>query len=172
MNTIKSILFATDFSAQAEAAFPLAVALARDYRARLIVAHVMPVPTVAYTVGNMALIEPEGSAAEIRERLKQFDPEDSRIATEFLVKEGDPATELLDMARKSGCDLMVIGTHGRTGFSRLLAGSVAEQIMRHAPCPVLTVRSPIPAERPASAKAESIAAKSPEELFAAAPFLP
>ncbi len=173
MQTIHSILYATDFSAQSETAFPLAVALARDYGARLFIAHVRPVATVAYTVGNMALIEPEGSAEEVRERLKQFDPKDPRIAVEYLVAEGDPATELLDMARKSGCDLIVIGTHGRTGFSRLLAGSVAEQVLRHAPCPVLTVRTPIPATTPTPApKSEPVTTKTPEELFAAAPYLP
>jgi nucleotide-binding universal stress UspA family protein len=142
MKMIRSILYATDFSAQSEAAFAIAVALARDYGARLIMAHVMPTPTVAYTTGNIALIEPEGTAADVRARLEQLVPKDSRIAVEYLVKEGDPATELLDMVRKSGCDLIVIGTHGRSGISRLLAGSVAEQVLRHASCPVLTVRWP------------------------------
>lgn len=171
MKTIRSILYATDFSAQSESAFPLAVALARDYGARLIIAHVMPTPTVAYTPGSMAIIEPEGNAAEVRQRLEQFDPKDPRVAVEYLVDQGDPATELLDMARKSHCDLVVIGTHGRTGISRLLAGSVAEQVMRYAPCPVLTVRSAMPSEAPPP-KAEPAPMKTPEELFVKAPFIP
>jgi universal stress protein A len=171
MTKIKSILFATDFSAQSETAFPLAVALARDYGARLLIAHVRPVPTVAYSEGNIAMIEPEGGREDVRAHLKEFDPKDPRIAVEYLIAEGDPAIELLDMARKSACDFIVMGTHGRTGIMRLLAGSVAEQVMRHAPCPVLTVRTPVPESAPAP-KSEPAVVKTPEDVFATAPFLP
>lgn len=171
MQTIDSILYATDFSAQSEAAYPLAVALARDYGATLILAHVMPTPTVAYTPGDLAVIEPEGSLEDVRNRLEQFDPKDSRIKVDYRIAEGNPATELLDLIRKTNCDLVVMGTHGRTGFSRLLAGSVAEQVLRYAPCPVLTMRCPTPATAP-EAKSAPARVLTPEEAFTAAPFLP
>lgn len=165
MKTIRTLLFATDFSAQSEAAFPLACALARDYKARLLIIHVMPVPTVAYTMGNMAVIEPEGTKDEVRQRLEEFDPKDARVAVEHLIAQGDPATEILEAARIASCDLIVIGTHGRSGIMRMLAGSVAEKVLRHAPCPVLTVRSPAPASAP-------VPDVTPQEAFAKAPNIP
>jgi universal stress protein A len=141
MKTIQSILYATDFSAQADAAFPLAVALARDYGAKLTIAHVVPMPAFAYTTGDLAAV-PHASPEEVREMLQRFDPQDPSVHVEYESAEGDASTEILQMAKKFHCDLIIIGTHGRTGLSRLLAGSVAEEVMRHAPCPVLTVRCP------------------------------
>ena len=58
--------------------------------------------------------------------------------------EGDPATAIVEAAEETGADLVVMGTSGRTGLTRLLMGSVAEEVLRHAPCPVLTVRGPVP----------------------------
>jgi len=150
MNTnrsIRSILYATDFSAQSEAAYPLAVALARDYGARLIIAHVTPTPEAAYMTGQLAMFNPEGIAA-IDNCLQEFDPKDPNIEVEFMVVEGDAANEIVGMARTLSCDLIVIGTHGRSGVTRLVAGSVAEQVMRQAPCPVLTVRCPTTSATP------------------------
>jgi nucleotide-binding universal stress UspA family protein len=164
MNTVRSILYATDFSAQSEAAFPMAVALARDYGAQLIIAHVMPTPQVAYTMETMAVFEPEETAAEVRARLEHFDPKDPRISVEYMLAEGDAATEILNMARKTACDMIVIGTHGRTGISRIIAGSVAEQVLRHAPCPVLSVRCPVP-------KKDLTAEKEWEEIARLTPVL-
>ena len=60
------------------------------------------------------------------------------------VHEGDPATQIVRVAQETRCDLIVLGTHGRTGLGRLLMGSVAEQVLRKAPCPVLTVKTPFP----------------------------
>jgi len=145
MKTIQTILYATDFSAQAEAAFPLAVALARDYGANLTIAHVVPMPVFAYTTGDIAAV-PQSSPEEVRELLEKFDPKDPCIRVDYQIAEGEPSTEILQMAKKCHCDLIVIGTHGRTGLSRLVAGSVAEEVMRHAPCPVLTVRCPASTE--------------------------
>ena len=61
------------------------------------------------------------------------------------MKEGDPATEILQFAQQIKCDLIVMGTHGRTGLGRLFLGSVAEQVLRKAPCAVLTVKTPVAA---------------------------
>jgi nucleotide-binding universal stress UspA family protein len=145
MKTIQSVLYATDFSHQAEAAFPLAVALARDYGATLTIAHVVPVPMVAYTMGELAAL-PDSNIEEARQLLEQIRPSDPNIHVDHRIAEGDPAREILDLAKKGHCDLIVMGTHGRSGLSRLMAGSVAEEVMRHAPCPVLTVRCPASTE--------------------------
>jgi nucleotide-binding universal stress UspA family protein len=78
---------------------------------------------------------------------------------EHWIFQGDPATEILAAAEKIKCDLIVMGTHGRTGLGRLLMGSVAEQVVRKAPCPVLTVKTPLPAAR-SSNEAVAVAAGS------------
>src|SRR5262249_59188485 len=82
-------------------------------------------------------------------RLERRRPPDPPVPVEYLVREGDPVAEILRAARARDCDLIVMGTHGRTGLRRLLLGSVAEGVMRKAPCPVLTARpsSPEPAEQ-------------------------
>jgi nucleotide-binding universal stress UspA family protein len=78
--------------------------------------------------------------------LEQIRPADPRLEVRHRLAEGDPAEEILRAAEEEGADLIVMGTHGRGGLSRLLMGSVAEAVMRKALCPVLTVRGPIPAE--------------------------
>jgi nucleotide-binding universal stress UspA family protein len=68
---------------------------------------------------------------------------DSPAGVEYRVQHGDPAVEILGVAREASCDLIVMGTHGRTGLGRLLMGSVAEQVVRKAACPVLTIKVPL-----------------------------
>jgi nucleotide-binding universal stress UspA family protein len=80
--------------------------------------------------------------AALLERLKGFYVPDHPVEASYLLLEGDAADEILRTADKEGCDLIVMGTHGRSGLDRLLAGSVAESVMRRAKCPVLTVRTP------------------------------
>jgi nucleotide-binding universal stress UspA family protein len=75
---------------------------------------------------------------------------------EYLLADGIPAEEIVKVASDRGCDLIVMGTHGRTGVGRLLLGSVAEEVMRKAPCPVLTLKHPLPA-----AEAEIAPVKEP-----------
>ena len=65
---------------------------------------------------------------------------DPETSAQYLVDEGRPAAAILRAARENGCDLIVMGTHGRTGLDRLITGSVAEKVVRLAPCSVLTVR--------------------------------
>jgi nucleotide-binding universal stress UspA family protein len=72
-------------------------------------------------------------------------PSDPKVRVRYLLVEGNPAAEILSAAREGNCDLIVMGTHGRTGLNRLLMGSVAEEVVRKAPCPVLTVRADVPA---------------------------
>jgi nucleotide-binding universal stress UspA family protein len=143
MLPLHTVLHPTDFSERSEYAFRLACSLARDYGARLVVLHVATPPLALYGEG-VILPEPEAHLAEARKRLDQLEAPGPGVRLERRLAEGDPAAEVLRLAREVGADLIVMGTHGRTGLSRLLAGSVAEQVMRRAACPVLTVRAPFP----------------------------
>ncbi|HLN26925.1 MAG TPA: universal stress protein [Gemmataceae bacterium] len=142
MLPIHTILFPTDFSENAERAFPLACALARDCGARIVVLYVMPLP-----VGDeqfQARHHPDDYFAGAWEALHQVRAPDSNVRVEHRLEEGDAAKRILELADEVEAGLIVMGTHGRTGFRRLLMGSVAEQVMRAAPCPVLTLKAPLP----------------------------
>jgi nucleotide-binding universal stress UspA family protein len=73
---------------------------------------------------------------------------DPEVQVERRLEQGDAATEIVRVAQETHCDLIVIGTHGRTGLSRVLMGSVAEKVLRQAPCPVLAVKTPFENEAP------------------------
>jgi len=155
MLPIHVILHPTDFSDRSLAALPLACALARDYGARLVILHVCA-PIIAYGEGILPP-DPEAISREARERLDRLDiPDGIRVERQF--EEGDPAELILSVAQDLDCDLIVMGTHGRTWLRRLLMGSVAEQVVRRASCPVLTVAPPARTARvPAGALAEAFA---------------
>jgi len=138
---IRTILCPTDFSEQSEFACRLACALARDYGARIIVTHVAEPPVPIYGNG-LVLPPPQTVKGPLLAKLHEFLRCDSKIQIEHCLVEGDAATEILRVAGETKCDLIVIGTHGRTGVRRLLLGSVAEQVVRKAPCPVLTTTVP------------------------------
>lgn len=149
MTPIRTILHPTDFSPRSEHAFQLACSLARDHSARLIVSHVLERPLIAYTGVAMAPPAPPPSADErhaLQDQLHQIQSPDPAVSVQHLLVEGDPATAILQVAQEQECDLIVMGTHGRTGLGRLLMGSVAEKVLREATCPVLTVKTPFPAE--------------------------
>lgn len=150
MLSIQTILHPTDFSQPSVFAFQLACALARDYGARLIILHVvMPPSAVAYR--EMVVHgEFDGSYQRLRAELEQIRPADPTIRVEHRLQEGDAATEILRGAQETRADLVVMGTHGRMGLGRLL-GSVAEKVVRQAPCPVLTVRAPLQSVSPTAA---------------------
>jgi universal stress protein A len=143
MSEIKTILYPTDLSEIAKCAFPLAYSLARDHGARLIVLHVIPVGT--FTVRTLAELGQGESAEEFEGDLKQLlqaaATPDLRVPMEHKIVRGDPVTAILQVAEDTKSDLLVVGSHGRTGLRRLLMGSVAEQLMRKAPCPVLVARA-------------------------------
>ena len=142
MFPIHTILFATDFSPSSDYAFNLASALARDYKARLLIAHVHELPTTAF--GEFGALPPDGEDAEAaRERLAALRLPDASLDVKYLLTEGVPATQILKLADEHGCDLIVVGSHGRRGLERLLMGSVAELVVRRAHCPVLVVKQPL-----------------------------
>jgi nucleotide-binding universal stress UspA family protein len=123
------ILHPTDFSDLSRHAFDVACALTRR-GGRVIVLHVVESVRVAS----------EGYDEALDERLRRFLPDDPSIRVEFQLCEGDPAEEILRMASTTRCDLIAVGTHGRTGLDRLLLGSVAEAVLRRATCPALIVK--------------------------------
>ena len=143
MLPIHMILHPTDFSARARSAFDLACALARDYDARLVVVHVKPPQMMGGEV-HALITTPEEVDRELRGELDKLQPLDDSTQIERVLKEGDAGTEILRMAKEISSDIIVMGSHGRTGLSRLLMGSVAEAVSRKAHCPVLTVKHPFP----------------------------
>lgn len=155
--TTETILYPTDFSERSRHAFHVAQALARDQGAKLIVAHVMA-PIVIYDeMGATMVPYREGEKETVLAKLRQFQVTNPLVEVEHRVEVGDAASVILDLAREKNCSLIVMGTHGRSGISRLLLGSVAEQIVRKAPCPVLTIKAPV-SELPATGQTVTNAA--------------
>jgi nucleotide-binding universal stress UspA family protein len=145
----RTILFAADFSAQSKEAFRLACSLANVPQARLLVLHVAkprPLGHQPVASGEAAGSVASGDGGQphhdiLTEQLREFYKPQRLINIAYHVRDGVTAEELLRKADEVGCDLIVLGTHGRTGLRRLLAGSVAEAVLRGARCPVLALRS-------------------------------
>jgi nucleotide-binding universal stress UspA family protein len=142
---IKTILFPTDFSQGARAAMDHAVSLAKDYDAKLILLYVLQDISIAEwyiptTLSVTDLVEDMQRSAK-----SEIDKWGSEVAAEArdvekLIVRGVPFVEIIKTAKDRNADLVVIGTHGRTGIDHMLFGSTAEKVVRKAPCPVLTVR--------------------------------
>lgn len=144
MLAMRAILYPTDFSMDARPAFEVACALAGEGRGRLAVLHVErpPLASLGGTTGVPPLPN-KYDGGRLRGELQRIQPVRSGIAVEHRLEYGGPAAVILEVAQEIGADLIVMGTHGRTGLRRLLMGSVAERIVRTAPCPVLAVRGPV-----------------------------
>lgn len=137
--TAKKILFPTDFSTTSDDGLAMAESLARDTGAELLILHVEE-PPAAYGGGEMYYGIPEPDKTALLKMLHDVAPADVGLSYEHRLVTGDPADEIVRVADQEKCDLIVIGTHGRTGLRRLLMGSVAEAVVRRANCPVLTVK--------------------------------
>lgn len=144
MFPIRVIVHATDFSENSRPAWEAACVLARDYRARLFAVHVEPPGPVFAELGAIPPIPVDRDALE--RRLSDTCPASKGVNVVHVLVDGDEATEIIAFAEKAHADLIVMGTHGRSGFGRLIVGSVAEEVLRRAACPVMTVRTPVPAE--------------------------
>jgi len=145
MLPVKTILHPTDFSEHSQYAFRLACSLARDYGARLIVAHVMSPHLYNSPEMGPLILDPVMIEQESKMRLLALKPADDHVVVDHRLCIGGAAAEIIAVAQDEKCDLIVMGTHGRSGFGRLLLGSVAEAVLRRAPCPVLTLKLPFPA---------------------------
>jgi nucleotide-binding universal stress UspA family protein len=140
---VRRILYPTDFSENAEAAWPHAVEMAQQLGAGLLLLHVTPtavmVPETFLAAEQWAEIF-AAQRREAEEKLRALAASASGVRTEALVTRGVPFLEIARVAGERKADLIVMGTHGRTGLVHTLMGSVAERVVRIAPCPVLTVR--------------------------------
>jgi nucleotide-binding universal stress UspA family protein len=143
--TITHILVPTDFSADANAAFTYAQELARKYDAPVHVLHVVEDPLAAgawssdvYTAQIAGL--QINLVRDAEQRLRRSVPDDGG-AVSIEVRTGNAAKQIVEAARETGADLIVMGTRGRTGVAHAIMGSVAERVVRLAPCPVLTLRA-------------------------------
>lgn len=148
MKSIRRILYATDFSRASRKARDKAVELARDSDAELLVVHVI-VPTTAY------ISEQEFGGAELYARLEESAKREAesamkkvmadlakrKVKATSLLLRGSAHDQIVKAAKSKKADMIVIGTHGRTGLSKLFMGSVAGRVVSTAPCPVLTVRA-------------------------------
>lgn len=183
MLSLATILHPTDFSEHSGFAFQLACALAHDYNARLVLLHVLSPAESLY--GGMLEPADKGSEAkeirnalreleksqwrlpcptpllveEARGKLRQMEGQASQLRVESQVLEGDPVNTILRAAEETNSDLIVMGTHGRAALTRLLMGSVAESVLRKAPCPVLTSK-PFLGRKPIDSENEEQAERS------------
>jgi nucleotide-binding universal stress UspA family protein len=138
MNASK-ILLPIDFSSPGQAALEMATSLARDRGAKLIIAHVEELP-MAYGGGEFYNGLEEPNRDELKRMLAEVMPSDASVQFEHRLVVGSPASAILHLAAQEGVELIVMPTHGRTGIARVLMGSVAEEVVRKAKCPVLTVK--------------------------------
>lgn len=146
MLALQTILHPTDFSEHSNYAFRLACSLARDHGAKVVVLHAVTTlgPEMVSYGEAVSQLQPETYRRQLWDDLRRVQSPDPEVPVEHRLAEGDPAAEILKAAAETRCDLIVLGTHGRTGLARLVMGSVAEQVVRKAPCPVLTVKAPHP----------------------------
>ncbi len=141
--SLNNVLYATDFSARSESAFPYATAICRRFGSTLHLAHVLSDTNVLLMTGGVDYVSVdtiyEDARCEAREKIQQLATRLGKIPHQTYLRHGQVWTNLSSIVREKNIDLIVLGTHGRTGFGKLILGSVAEDILRHAPCPVLTV---------------------------------
>jgi universal stress protein A len=137
---IRHILAPTDFSEHSTQAITYAFELAQKVGAKLSLLHVIEVPVYAIEV-SLPLEDLEQDARRELARLLP-EAETAHMAVTRLVEMGVPYQKILEMAAAEQVDMIVMATHGRTGLSHLVMGSVAERVVRTAPCPVLTIRPP------------------------------
>lgn len=144
MIALRTVLAPTDFSEPANRALEYAKSIAENFQAALHVLHVeedIPIGDPMLTASALADIHETAEAAPARISASFTAEERSRLKLITAVVRGSPHDAILDYAKEHGIELIVLGTHGRGMVERLLLGSVAERIVRHAPCPVLTVKA-------------------------------
>ena len=146
MKRIRRILHPSDFSSASRAAFARSVEMAKANRAELVVAHVLtpivlPVdgyvsPQIYDQIDTSARVAAQKQLAALVARAKK-----AGVRAKAVILDGSPHDRIIRAAKAGRADLVVMGTHGRTGLARLFLGSVAERVVGLSPCPVMTVRS-------------------------------
>jgi nucleotide-binding universal stress UspA family protein len=138
------ILHPTDYSESSHYALQIAANIAQHHQAKILILH------VAETLGpeNVTFgeatsqLEPASYRRRLEEDLQQRVTAPAGVSVEYLLSEGNVAQEIQRVAQDWRCDLIVMGTHGRTGLTRWVMGSTAEKVIRLATCPVLTTKIP------------------------------
>ncbi len=142
----KRICCPIDFSDASRAAMEVAADLAKRFGAELVLLHAYPIPGYTFPDGSVVASPKmmQDLADQAQRHLEEWRAEAEQLAGGVRVTAekavGEPAAEILEVAREQGADLLVLGTHGRTGLEHALMGSIAERVVRRAHCPVLTVR--------------------------------
>jgi nucleotide-binding universal stress UspA family protein len=145
---IKTILVPCDFSEHAERAYTWALGLAEQCGAKVILLHAAQMFTTLGYPESVYLLDLKKMEDEIladaNKRLHEFAAKKggSTVSVETRAVTGDPFWEICQGVEKEHADLIVMGSHGRTGLAHIVLGSVAERVVRHASCPVLVTRSP------------------------------
>jgi nucleotide-binding universal stress UspA family protein len=137
--TLKNILFATDFSQAADAAAPIAIQIARRYGAKVYGVHVNRFDDYTAAAPDAWAAMAEATEKEAKEDAGRLNEQLQGIEHEVVVAEGSISEVMSNLVEQKEIDLIVLGTRGRKGLEKVILGSVAEQILRQAPCPVLTV---------------------------------
>lgn len=139
---IQQIVLATDLSPASEAATEEAFRLAGALHARLLAVCVIDPRTLQLPGGRFrSRIDQERTRLEVTAAELVRRGRRDGVPTGFLIWEGDPAESIVEVAQAEGADVIVVGSHGRGAIGRALIGSVSDQVVRRAPCPVLVVRS-------------------------------
>ena len=143
MSTIRKILVPTDFSLHADEAFHVAHDLAKATGAGVVVFHVSRPPAVMSDGDRV--VSARAEATDVWDRLRKIQPTDPavRVEHEVIVANRPDASQILRILEERGCDLIVMGTHGRSGLRHLIFGSLTEDVVRKAECPVMVVKAPV-----------------------------
>lgn len=148
MTPIQTILHPTDLSEQAQKAFSFACALARNHGSQVVVLHVLEADLdqggtarLFWSAANEKVAKPLDKH-HLEDKLRQLVKPQPGVFVEYRVVYGNPIEQILACAQETKADLIVMGTHGRSGIGRLFLGSVAEEVLRQALCPVMTIKAP------------------------------
>ena len=144
MSTFRKILVPTDFSPHAQEAFRVAHDLAKATGATVVVFHVFRPPAVVSDGDRLLSAGARGETKDVWEELRKIQVKDPavRVEHDVIMADRPDAEHILRILENRGCDLIVMGTHGRTGLRHLLFGSVTEEVVRKAHCPVMVVKLP------------------------------
>jgi nucleotide-binding universal stress UspA family protein len=150
MDAIQKILVPTDFSAHADEAFRVAHRLAKATGACVVAVHVTAAPAVVTAEGPSRADLRDGNGKDLWGGLLALQARDPqvRVEHEVIVADRPTVAHILDLLEKRGCDLIVMGTHGRSWLRQRLFGSVTEEVIRRASCPVMVVKAPAHPEAP------------------------
>jgi nucleotide-binding universal stress UspA family protein len=169
---LKNVLFATDFSPVSEAAFQYAEAIARRFGSKLHVVHVFPPDAFKYVPGGAGEVPWDVDEQQAKQEMKHLEDRMNDLPHDATLVRGDVAEIIQTLIYAKNADMVVVGTHARSGLGRLLLGSVAERVFRNSPCPVLTVGPRVATDAPREIEFDRVlfATDFSDASLAAAPY--